>query len=915
MSFLNGLHPKSKFLAHLRLAVLASLVWPILCQAQSNVSREFLNQFPELKMQRDATYMALPQALQNPGFEKTIDGKRIIGFRFKTPLWLDGSVNWLAPSQTTKEWKVYDSEATFIAETSSKKLEGMQHSILTSVPHERLRGGASYTAIRELGENESTPQTLSITVDSYRGRFVFGDLKRSFEIPEPLLEPQQVMREMLRIRESEGDQPAITYFEQELEKRAENERLYSDLWGIAWPEAQRRSGRNDPEWGAQIFDRIFTNSWKNRYFAVTVEVAGNTMSLYDESDHHGRVAEILDWWAEAQRLGGYVLSASHYPDLGPAFDFLPEVRRRDIPVLAPFSIAEFNEDGPRTIDEKFFSADGFHHYANYLYRAGQWKESLEWSHWLREVSATRYEQKKWNAGTQWHKAHQSIIHAFSDFEFYEQALDWIDTGRSSRIRAGYKDRDVLLYELFTHQCLLSLKRSTPEIIEKLEKLSDEIKANSELLIDSHKQARWILANALITHGRISEGEVLLDQLAQENYMPARLTRLVQWIESGRKDGVENELIALLSLLRESGNKRSEFEIYRLYADFLEKEGRFEGALSIRREAVRLCRIFNYFTFLPVELAKLAILLDQLGASDAASVADESRMLLNQRRLPPHLAERTTTILAGFPHQKLEKEEGEDERSRVELQPTRSTVIPIENQAWTTHLTLANPSTRGENGVLRATGMHVHFSQDPDSTSILGTIVPESPETHSIPVQIDAGTYRLISIHATENHTPDEGQLEVTWTSQRDDATTHSTITLETAEEGVISSIIQAGEYRNNPFYGIPIIHTYATKQKETHSLPIRFKSSIPTRVEVYDIDRTPLCVDAQGNGSLRDAGDELFGASDRMGSLSIPVRDGEAAFMMLLYPHGSIPATGLLVDVEIHDGTDWHLHAQNRLNP
>lgn len=77
----------------------------------------------------------------------------------------------------------------------------------------------------------------------------------------------------------------------------------------------------------------------------------------------------------------------------------------------------------------------------------------------------------------------------------------------------------------------------------------------------------------------------------------------------------------------------------------------------------------------------------------------------------------------------------------------------------------------------------------------------------------------------------------------------------------------------------------------------------------------PLSVDGQCNGSLRDRGDELFGASDREGNLLLSLTDGAASFMILIYPNGPLPADGLNLNVEAYQDGAWVLHSQNRLMP
>ena len=157
-------------------------------------------------------------------------------------------------------------------------------------------------------------------------------------------------------------------------------------------------------------------------------------------------------------------------------------------------------------------------------------------------------------------------------------------------------------------------------------------------------------------------------------------------------------------------------------------------------------------------------------------------------------------------------------------------------------------------------------------------------------------------------------MSFNWTSARSNKTLTSTIRIEAPETGVASSIIQAGNYRYNPFYGVPVHLQYVSKDPAETSVPLRFVCSARARVEVYADDGTPLCIDDQGNGTLGDVGDELFAASDGAGNLLLPLAGGSSSFMVLIYPDGPLPADGITLNVDAwHNG--WATQSQNRLKP
>ena len=99
------------------------------------------------------------------------------------------------------------------------------------------------------------------------------------------------------------------------------------------------------------------------------------------------------------------------------------------------------------------------------------------------------------------------------------------------------------------------------------------------------------------------------------------------------------------------------------------------------------------------------------------------------------------------------------------------------------------------------------------------------------------------------------------------------------------------------------------------SPPMRMVCSQPARVEAYLLDSTPLAIDGEGNGSLLDRGDQLFACSDGKGHLLLPVKDGAAAFEVVLYSSGAIPEEGLTLDIQVLAEDGWVSYSKNRIDP
>jgi len=422
-----------------------------------------------------------------------------------------------------------------------------------------------------------------------------------------------------------------------------------------------------------------------------------------------------------------------------------------------------------------------------------------------------------------------------------------------------------------------------------------------------------LAQALIKGGQVREGESLFDQLVSEGSLDARRSRLTHWIRSGRVDGVEEELQSLLRFSRETGQKMSEYSLYRDYADFLEKTGRHGEALLIRREVIRLAKIFDLFTHLPVEQSKLAILLMLLGdPSGAEEQAESAKAQIKNGRLPKSIVADISANLAKFGGMIASSMAKPQDQEAVDLQPRKSMVIPLVDLPWTTYLTLTNSGKQVKTGHLQIIGRFVEYSASQDSDDIVIKVLgaKDDPVPTEFACSVEPGTYRLIHLHAGAE-TKVEGEIRVRWKDA--EASSDAMVALEAPESEVSGAIIQAGEYQANPFYGLSMFLQYVSKEAAAGSPPLRFVCSQPARVEVYKLDDTPLAIDAQGNGSLLNQGDELFAQSDGAGNLILPLSNGQAAMSLRVYPDKGIPDEGLTVDIEAFVGGAWQLHSRNRL--
>jgi hypothetical protein len=249
---------------------------------------------------------------------------------------------------------------------------------------------------------------------------------------------------------------------------------------------------------------------------------------------------------------------------------------------------------------------------------------------------------------------------------------------------------------------------------------------------------------------------------------------------------------------------------------------------------------------------------------------------------------------------------------TDLQPLRSLVIPVKGRPLRGKLTLANPSAQAVEGTLAFDGIPADAIWDAGSGEATVTLGSAGSDRLS-KVRIEPGSFALIQLSAGPDAVS-KGTLTTVWSSpgQPD---RQSVWTFDPAEAGVSTAVIEAGEFKSNPFYSVPIYHHYM--QPEDSRLPANFRitTSSPARVELYDAEDHPVSVDANGDGSLGESGDSLFADTDNDGAADLPAVAGETSFRIQVYPSGNIPADGLKVKLENKLDGRWIAVAEDRILP
>lgn len=917
----------TKFSISVRILIATALTVS-LCHGQSSVegAPAELQQLPMVALDRKGEFSA--EFIEMPGAG---EGLRKYGFAFRTPPLIEGPATWLVVWDHEKpddaSWEVTFADGKTLAVVSPALDDLRLYPELTEkfpagksvqrlrVEQHRLNKWDRYQAV--LTTPAKTPP-LGIIINAAAEGIVKkeGGEVREVKIPEGWIPSPMVMELLENIRAVKGDAAAIEFLEAQFTQKAERTSEFEVLFSKVWDEAQFGTGSDNPAWGSRLNDAAFTSAIKIGHYSRAFDIMNNLCVSLGGAARFGRLAEVHAILEDSYRKGGMNMDPSVYPDLGSAIACLPSVRRRDITIVTPYS-KELPPGPPPISRVQGFDAkqaSALLSYANQRINRGDWQGGLEWTVWVRDWASDETGNPKQPRNEEWYSATFQIAIQLEFMGYTEEALALVETAVAAPYGRNYRQRN----KITASRLQLDLKRAAgqpdPETIPKLRALIVQIGDHIHFGRSSVWIAKINLANALFEVEQFEEGDRIIEEIIQEGSYSARWTRLGRWLDTGRTEGVEAELIAMLKSSRESGHKISELGLYSRYADFLESTGRFQEALAMRREAIRLARDFNGFTRLPVQLAKLAELLHKLGHADlAALAADEARSLLKAWNMPKSTIESVTKSLSGIDAAAPALAQNpKAQQPDIDLQPHRGLVIPLEGAPWTSYLTLTNPGSVAVRGTLDISGPALTAKVD-DETGNIWVELGKAGET-SLALTITPASYRLITV-AADSEDASDGELKFNWRSLGGEMGDEAKITIDKREEGVAGAIIQAGQYQANPFYGVPIQLSYVAKDQRTKSSPLRFTASQVARIEIYRLDGTPLAVDGTGNGSLLDPGDQVFTETDGAGNLLLGLIDGGAALRVLAYPQGKIGEDGLKIDVEAFNGSEWSLHSSNRIEP
>ncbi|MCU0794491.1 MAG: hypothetical protein MUF31_01005 [Akkermansiaceae bacterium] len=427
----------------------------------------------------------------------------------------------------------------------------------------------------------------------------------------------------------------------------------------------------------------------------------------------------------------------------------------------------------------------------------------------------------------------------------------------------------------------------------------------------------MMADVHFLNGQAEKGWEILESLRRKEGHSADMRFYVdrEWcrhrVSVGLTDGVESELVDLLRTAREGGLKQREIELYEIYARLLLALGRYEDALVIQRELIRLLESFDVFTRLPGALRTLAEIHARIGQRNRAK-ADlaEARELLESERMPDEVKKGLGPVLdAPLPDAGSSLPE---ETVLADLQPLRSVMVPLKGLPARGLFTLSNPSGGEVSGSLQFRGKGLGFGEEVPFGVRVDVAKDGGADELKRDVTVEAGDFYSIDLAAAAGTdaaaveiiwTPDEGQAQVAqWESGP-------------AESGVSIAVTDASEYLENPFYLIPFYHLLQYRDSFARVADLRVVASSPSRVELYDSNDELVFVDVEGDGSFGSPGDIISKDFNRNGSgdIKLDPKNQEVRFRLLVCPVEKPDGGELKLDVQMFDRGEWVTHATDRL--
>ncbi len=711
-----------------------------------------------------------------------------------------------------------------------------------------------------------------------------------------------------------------------------------DIWNFQiWQDAQFGRGRLNPQWSGFIYEWIYNSARQKNRWDWACHVRPNLLIDLGDLGMQARCRELLFEHEDYMKRQRFTHDTRTFQQVGVWFAPFPDVFLRKFPKtisnsrhVVYWQRPEAKKDPERSILIDNMGVAMIQSMAESEWSVGLWQDSLEKLLWIQDWAAEVNRQMidpaiqikpvRDHADRNW----RSIGNLIEQMRFLghpEKALALADAGIAVEWSSKYGDTPRILMRCQREMVRATTGTATDESAELIKDLLEKYKNNKFMGGGELVFMKSLLLHVLDAIGRENEADQILAELrsgklSEKECRGLEITDIRRLIRAGKYDGLESRMTEILDQLRKSESKMAEIELTMLYSDLCLGTGKFAKALMAEREVLRLIRAFNIYPLEARCLARIALIQWRAGdAAGARNTAAQAASRLSDVQAGPWMQSQVTALLDQMKQSSPSPAAGKvkEKTSALVLQPRLASSMAISKRAAKAIFTLSNPTDHPVSGVLRFEEHPVKIDWD-DATAFGRVEVVMDAATATAPeqrVELAAGEVATFqTVLPPDDQT--KGVLNLKWTEVPNGAST-SVWSFDPAEENVDFAVIDAGVYESSPFHQVPVYHHLQMKPGDRPNL--RVVSSVPARIEFYAGGKLAM-VDAQGNGSLRDEGDQIAWDDDRDGWPEVTAdAHGEAVIQLYAHALQAIPAEGLELRIEWKNGDQWTEVAKDRIMP
>lgn len=689
-----------------------------------------------------------------------------------------------------------------------------------------------------------------------------------------------------------------------------------DFFDAIVTETSTGSGREDLEWRLALtewcykFSHVEGDGYWHRYFTPVMH------GCYFEAGRYGEARTVIEHERTRKLEGGKELDVSKLKTVGPLDPEFPAIAKKTLGKLERIGTKDF----------AFFISQAQQDLVEGKWRMGMEAAGLGSDH---AMGAIKWYQARPNLVDSqavssemtgnWRRAKMLSAEGFRFLDLPELELKQLDELANLGPDESMGWNKVEMGRSRGFQLKYQLGREGVEVIQAMETSREELKKEHYSSKEDPDRIDLMIADIHFRQGDAAQGWQIIDAIrakpSQSRDMKSEVDR--EWarhrVDTGNPGGVEPVLVSLLTIAREGGLKQREIALYEIYARLLVSLGRYEDALVIQQELIRLLQSFDLFPRLPAALRYLAEIHSLLGDRDtAAAVLKDARGAVANAKLPEATGKRLLAALA----QALPEASGKHESAAAttDLQPLKSMVIPLEGLPARGLFTLTNLSGRKVGGQLRFRGPGLVFREPEEGLVALDVSAANGHDDLNRKVTLAAGDFLAINLSRDSSSGAGASKVSISW--QPDSGKPQiAEWTAEDAEQGVSVAITDAAEYLDNPFYLIPVYHLLQYKDTFPEVADLRVVASTPSRVELYDQNDELVFVDADGDGAFVSEGDIISKDLNRnsLGDLTLDPLRQEIRFRLFVRPTKVNPDQELTLDLQLLQQGEWVTHSTDRI--